>query len=86
MRNDPSSPITSTPSDEFNLSNQRAAFVALEAERRSLGMSLKQMEELSGVSVNSVYAWRSCARSPTIDNAVKIAETFGYEIILRRKE
>lgn len=73
-------------SDVFNLSNQREAFIALEEERHRLGMSLTQMVKRSGVSANSVYAWRSCARSPTIDNVVKIAEAFGYEIILRRKE
>jgi predicted transcriptional regulator len=71
--------------DEYNLRDQRAAMAALDAERRRSGMSLGDMEEKSGVSVNSVYAWRSCARSPTLCNAVAIAETFGFEIIMRRK-
>lgn len=71
--------------NEYNMADQRAAMAALDEERRSRGMSLGDMEERSGVSVNSVYAWRSCARSPTLCNAVAIAETFGFEIIMRRK-
>jgi len=72
--------------DEFNLRDQKTAMAALDAERRARGMSLGDMEEKSGVSVNSVYAWRSCARSPTLCNAVAIAETFGFEIVMRRKK
>lgn len=72
-------------SDEINLADQRAAFKHLEAERRRVGMQLAEMHEASGVSVNSVYAWRSCARSPTVDNMCKIAEAFGYEVVMRRK-
>ena len=71
---------------EYNLRNQSAAMAVLNEERKRLGMSLGDMEEKSGVSVNSVYAWRSCARSPTLCNAVAIAETFGFEIIMRRKK
>ncbi|MEJ8310104.1 helix-turn-helix domain-containing protein [Agrobacterium larrymoorei] len=74
-----------TMPDEFDMCNQRAAFEFLESERQRLGMSLDEMEKRSGVSINSTYSWRNCSRSPTIQNLVKIAECFGFEIILRKK-
>ncbi len=70
---------------EYNLRDQRAAMAALDDERRTRGMSLAEMEDRSGVSVNSVYAWRSCARSPTLFNVVALAETLGFEIVMRRR-
>lgn len=70
---------------EYNLKDQGAVMAAIYAERDRLGVSLGDMEQRSGVSVNSVYAWRKCQRSPTLCNMVAIAETFGYEIIMRRK-
>lgn len=72
--------------DEYNLRDQKTAMAALDRERKARRMSLGDMEERSGVSVNSVYAWRSCSRSPTLCNAVAIAETFGFEIVMRRKK
>jgi hypothetical protein len=90
MRSTDPSPATPLASEadgpeEFDLNDQRAAFVFLEEERRRLGMSLTQMEARSGVSVNSTYSWRNCERSPTIQNMVKIADCFDFEIILRKK-
>lgn len=71
---------------EFNMSDQKTALAVLNEERLRLGMSLGEMEDRSGVSVNSVYAWRSCVRSPTLVNIVAVAETFGFEVIMRRRE
>lgn len=70
---------------EYNLRDQRTAMAALDEERKARSMSLGEMEDRSGVSVNSVYAWRSCARSPTLFNVVALAETLGFEIVMRRK-
>lgn len=69
--------------DEFNLKDQRAAMAAIYDERRKVGMSLSDMEQKSGVSTNSFYAWRKEQRSPALVNAVAIAETFGFEIVMR---
>ncbi|XUY27602.1 helix-turn-helix domain-containing protein [Agrobacterium sp. rho-8.1] len=81
--------MTKPPSEpaknEYNLSDQRTAMAALDRERVTHGMSLGDMEEKSGVSVNSVYAWRNCQRSPHLCNIVAIAETFGFEVVMRRK-
>ena len=71
---------------EYNLRDQREAMAALDAERRSQKMSLGDMEDRSGVAFNSVYAWRSGSRSPTLVNMVAIAETFGFEVVMRRKK
>lgn len=71
---------------QYNLSDQRTAFAALEAERCRMGMSILDMEHRSGVSATSVYTWRKCARSPTLFNVVTIAETFGFDVIMRRKK
>ncbi|WP_273794585.1 SIMPL domain-containing protein [Brucella intermedia] len=73
------------PRDEYDLRDQRAAIAVLDAERKARDMALGDMEDKSGVSVNSVYAWRSCVRSPLLCNAVAIAETFGFEIFMRRR-
>ncbi len=72
--------------DEYNMRDQRTALAALDAERYRQKMSLGDMESRSGVSVNSVYSWRACIRSPTLGNLVALAETFGFEIIMRRRK
>ncbi|WP_425341034.1 helix-turn-helix domain-containing protein [Agrobacterium larrymoorei] len=73
-------------SREFNLRDQVPAILAINAERQRQGMSLGDMEERSGVSVGSVYAWRSGKRSPQTHMLVALAGTLGYEIIMRRKK
>jgi hypothetical protein len=82
------SPIAAEPDgpQEFNMSDQKTALAVLNEERLRLGMSLGEMEDRSGISINSVYAWRSCARSPTLVNIVAVAETFGFEVIMRRRD
>lgn len=70
---------------EYDLADQVAAMVALNAERRAIAMSLADMEERSGVSANTFYAWLSGSRSPALFNLVAISQTFGFEVIMRGK-
>ena len=71
---------------ECDLSDQRGAFEALEAERCRIGMTVLDMEHRSGVAATSVYSWRKCARSPMLVNMVALAETLGFEVVMRRKK
>lgn len=72
--------------DEFNLKDQQRAMAVLDSERKRLFMSLLDMEERSGVSVNSFWHWVRLRRSPSLFNLIAVAETFGFEVIMRRKE
>jgi DNA-binding phage protein len=67
---------------EYNLADQKAAMDALYQERIALGMSLGDMEEKSGVSVNSFYYWKSAKRSPQLANLVALAQTLGFEVMM----
>lgn len=69
--------------DETNLNNQRSTLVRLDDERKAIGMYIFDMEDRSGVSVNSFYAWKRGDRHPTIGFLVAVAETLGFEIIMR---
>lgn len=71
---------------EFNLCDPRPAFHELDAERKRLGFSVSQFQELTGVSCNSRYSWIKLQRSPTVCTLVKLAEAVDFEIILRRKK
>ncbi|NTE55079.1 helix-turn-helix transcriptional regulator [Agrobacterium tumefaciens] len=71
---------------EFSLSDQPAAISAFDAERKILGMSLGEMEDRSGVSVNSFYYWKSGKRSPQLVNLVALAQTLGFEVMMVRKK
>lgn len=75
---------TASPHEEYDMRDMRAAMTALDAERRKRGMTVFDMEAVTGISFNSFYAWRSRARSPAMCNAVAIAQTFGFEIYMRR--
>lgn len=72
---------------EFNMSHQVAEAMAhIDKERRNLNISLLEVQERSGISVNSTYAWRGQMRSPTIEKLIPYIELFGFELVLRRKE
>ncbi len=71
--------------ERYELRDQSRALNVLESERCQRRMSFGEMEAKSGISTTAFYAWRSCERSPLLCNAVAIAETFGFRIIMRRK-
>lgn len=66
--------------------NESAAYVAMNAARVRKGMSYLDMEEKSGVSVNSFWHYLRGKRSPTLANLIAIAETCGYEVIMRKRD
>ncbi|PYE31211.1 hypothetical protein C8J37_1128 [Rhizobium sp. PP-WC-1G-195] len=47
-------------------------------------MSTKDIKRLSGVSINSFYAWLNEERDPTMGLLVNLAEAVGFEIVMRR--
>lgn len=69
--------------DEFNLCDQKQAMAALAMEREARGISLGDLEEKSGVSTNSFYAWRTGYRAPQLPLLVALAGALGGEVILR---
>lgn len=69
----------------YDLKDTTAAMHALDKERLARRMPLTDMEEKSGVSLNSFYAWRSKARTPALCNIVALSQTFGFEVIMRRR-
>ncbi|MER9815112.1 hypothetical protein [Mesorhizobium sp. M0129] len=72
-------------SEGYDLTYQRAAMAALVAERKRIGMPILDMEEKSGVSMNSLYAWQSGVREPTLGCLVAVAQTFGFDVVMVRK-
>lgn len=70
--------------DEINLSDQRSALDRLFAERTRIGMSIFDLEARSGISVNTMYAWRAEKREPALGNLVALANVLGFEIVLRK--
>ncbi|ESZ63744.1 hypothetical protein NL532_31950 [Mesorhizobium sp. C120A] len=72
--------------DEFDLSQQRRAMFALQHERRRIAMPISDMELKSGVAMNSFYAWHGGLREPTLGCLVAVAQTLGFDIIMRRRK
>ncbi|RWC28114.1 MAG: XRE family transcriptional regulator [Mesorhizobium sp.] len=72
--------------DEFDLCNQRRAMAALNAERKRVGMPIAHMEDKSGVSMNSFYAWNGGQREPTLGCLVAVAQTLGFDVVMRRRK
>lgn len=70
---------------EYDLNDQAGAMEVIELERRARGMSFGEMDTKSGISTTAFFAWRSCERSPLLCNAVAIAETFGFRLVMRTR-
>lgn len=73
------------PNEEINMNCQVNAVRRLDVERKHVGMSIYDMENKSGVSINSFYAWKRNVRSASVPNIVAVAESLGFEIIMRKK-
>jgi transcriptional regulator with XRE-family HTH domain len=68
---------------ETDMQDVPAAINIIAAARKSRQWSLSDMEERSGISLNSFYGWRKCQRDPALSNFVALAETFGFEVVMR---
>ncbi len=71
--------------EEWNLKDQRGAMAAIFRERRNQSVSFLDMEDDSGVSVCSAFNWLNGERSPILPNFVALAQTFGFEVVMRSK-
>ncbi|RVH92233.1 hypothetical protein CN074_28860 [Sinorhizobium medicae] len=59
---------------EYELTNFRHGMQALVDERKRREIRLIDLEEWSGVSMNSLYAWKSGVRSPTLVHFMRACE------------
>lgn len=78
-------PAAVVPDEEINMNCQVDAVKRLDKERKEIGMSIYDMETKSGVSINSFYAWKRNVRSASVPNIVAVAESLGFEIVMRKK-
>lgn len=69
---------------ETDMRDVPAAINIIADARKSRQWSLSDMEERSGISLPSFYGWRKCQRDPALSNFVALAETFGFEVVMRR--
>lgn len=70
---------------EIGLTSQKEAMRVLNEERTRIGMNVRDLEAKSGVSVSSFYAWKCNVRSPNLANMIALAQTLGFEVVMRRK-
>jgi len=68
---------------EINLSNRHKAISALVKAREEKHITLLEFGWVSGVSWDAVRSWAQGRREPTMGNLVAVAQTLGFEIILR---
>lgn len=76
---------------EIPLADQRLATAALNQQRKRLGLEVLDLEDKSGVSASAFFAWKSSsrstrsARSPSFLSMVAVAQTLGFETVLRHQ-
>jgi len=69
---------------EISLSDRAQAIAALVKAREEKHITLLEFGWVSGVSWDAVRSWASGRREPTMGNLVAVAESLGFEIILRK--
>jgi transcriptional regulator with XRE-family HTH domain len=76
---------------EIPLADQRLATIALNDQRKRLGLEVLDLEDKSGVSASAFFAWKSSSqsatfsRSPSFLSMVAVAQTLGFETVLRHE-
>jgi len=68
---------------EISLDNRAQAISALVKAREEKHITLLEFGWVSGVSWDAVRSWVQGRREPTMGNLVAVAQTLGFEIILR---
>lgn len=58
----------------------------LRVARRELGMSLKQLQEASGIQPSTVSQWEHGHFCPSLGNAIKWATGLGFHVVLAPEE
>jgi hypothetical protein len=69
----------------FNLQKITTAMLALNEARERMSLSSRELRQVSSVSMSSFYSWLRGERDPTLGRLVNLAESLGFEIIMRRK-
>ena len=54
-------------------------------ERKRQHMSIRELSELSGVSISTINKWEYCGVVPPIDKFQKVIEALGYELKITKK-
>ena len=81
---DASKPNDDAP-EAYDLNHQQVeAMLALDRERQRLGWNVRDLEARSGISVSSMYAWQANLRSPNLANVVALAQTLGFDVVMRK--
>lgn len=88
MRELPGKPFDPSEIDtaEFDLSDYPVAIGKLNDERKRREVKLIDLEEHSGVSMNTMYAWQSGFRSPTLVHLCALAKSMGFEVVMKRSK
>ncbi|MFB9953415.1 helix-turn-helix domain-containing protein [Rhizobium puerariae] len=73
-------------SEEWDLRDLPAAMEALYEARRASGLRVYELEDRSGVSFNAGHAWLNGHRSAHLSCFVAVAQTLGFETLLRKKD
>lgn len=55
-------------------------------ERKRQRMSIRELSELSGVSISTINKWEYCGVIPPIDKFQKVLNALGYELVISKKE
>lgn len=54
-------------------------------ERKRQRMSIRELSELSGVSIGTINKWEYCGVIPPIDKFQKVIDALGYELHIVKK-
>lgn len=54
-------------------------------ERKRQRMSMRELSELSGITVGTLKHWEYSGVMPTVDNFQKVIEALGYELHIVKK-
>lgn len=70
---------------EIALRDQRLATARLNEERKRIGLEVWELEAKSGVSASAFFAWKAGKRAPVLSCMVAVAQTLGFETVLRNR-
>lgn len=55
-------------------------------ERKRQRMSIRELSELSGITVGAIRHWEYGGVMPTVDNFQKVLNALGYDLYIVKKE
>jgi transcriptional regulator with XRE-family HTH domain len=54
-------------------------------ERKRQRKSIKEISDISGVSISTINKWEYCGVMPTVDNFQKVLNALGYDLRIVKK-